>query len=255
MHSFLLLLLVNFALWPAPSNPFVGKWKIDVAHSHITGATDSVSPAGPNTWIFAYGSSSWTIKADNSDQPTPFGTTALKIVSPANWQFTNKSNGRLTGHENWILSPDGNSMTRTSTVPQEYGKSATATATMKRVAGSQGFEGTWESTEVKMPFDEVDIAPDGEDGISLNLPSDGTHYSLKFDGKDYPEQGPRLPDGVTVSALMTGARRISATTKFNGKVFDNEEWEVSADGSTFTYTQRDVGDPNPAVIILHRINR
>jgi hypothetical protein len=77
-------------------------------------------------------------------------------------------------------------------------------------------------------------------------------YSLKFDGKDYPEQGPRIPAGTTVSAKMTGKLTAQATTKLNGKVFDNEDWEVSPDGMTFTYTEHDAGSDKPALIILHR---
>ncbi len=64
------------------TNPFVGKWKIDQAKSHLTGATDSVKASGPNTWAFQYRSFSWTVKADGTDQPTAFGTTALKVLNP-----------------------------------------------------------------------------------------------------------------------------------------------------------------------------
>jgi ABC-type oligopeptide transport system substrate-binding subunit len=39
-----------------------------------------------------------------------------------------------------------------------------------------------------------------------------------------------------------------------GKPFDEEEWEVSQDGNTYTYTQRDATSPKPARIILHRMD-
>jgi hypothetical protein len=58
---------------------------------------------------------------------------------------------------------------------------------------------------------------------------------------------------MTVSAKMTGPRTIRAVTKLNGTAFDTEDWEISADGQTFTYTQRDVGTTNPAVIVLRRM--
>jgi hypothetical protein len=234
------------------SNPFVGKWKIDQAKSHITGSTDFVEAAGPDTWKFRYGSFSWTVKADGTDQPTPFGTTALEVVNPATWQFTNKTNGKPSGTEIWVLSANGKTMTRTYAGQKDNGDPFTGEASMKRTAGKAGFEGAWESTDVQMPFTEVDIEPNGVDGISVHVPADGTHYSLKFDGKDYPEEGPRIPAGLTVSAKMTGARTVRATTLLNGKVFDNEDWELSADGTTFTYTQHDAGTDKPALIILHR---
>jgi len=250
---FLCLMVVALSSSLYAENPFAGKWKIDEAKSHFTGTIDSVKAAGPNTWTFQYGAFSWTLKGDGTDQPTPFGTTALKVVSPTTWQLTSKTNGRPTGTETWELAPDGKSMTRTFTGKQENGAPFKGVAVMKRIAGKQGFKGTWESTEVKMTFTEVDIAPNGDDGVTVSLPEDGTHYSLKFDGKDYPEEGPRIPAGVTVSGKLTGPRKATVTTKFNGKVFDHEEWEVSPDGKTFTYTERDEGAPKAVVVVLNRM--
>jgi hypothetical protein len=42
-----------------------------------------------------------------------------------------------------------------------------------------------------------------------------------------------------------------ATTTLNGKVFDHEEWKISPDGTTFTYTEHDAGTEKPSVIVLH----
>jgi hypothetical protein len=237
------------------ASSFVGTWKIDEAKSHLSGTTDSVAAAGPHTWKFQSGTFSWTLTADGSNQPTPFGgETAMKIVSPSTWQFTNTNKGQTAGTETWVLSPDAQSMTRTYSTRSENGEPLTGSAIMKRTSGTSGFEGVWESTEVKMTFDEIVIKPDGDDGLSLSVPADGTHYSLKFDGKEYPEEGLRLPDGMTVSAQITGARTVVATTRLNHKVFDTEEWEISADGSTFTYKQHNAGTTTPAVIILHRVS-
>lgn len=236
------------------ANPFVGKWKIDPSKSRMARTSDSVAAAGPNTWTFQYGAFTWTVKADGTDQPTPFGNTvSMKVVNRSTWEFTNKNNGKPIGTETWVLSGDGKSMMRTFRGRKENGEPFTGVATMKRTAGASGFEGVWESTEVKMPFTEIDIEANGDDGITLKIPEDGTTYSLKFDGKDYPEQGPRIPAGMTVSARMAGARTARATTKLNGKVFDTEDWEVSADGSTFTYTEHDPGVAQPVVVVLRRL--
>ncbi len=233
-------------------NPFVGKWKIDKSKSRIAGSIDSVTPAGPNTWTFAFGNFSWTVKADGTPQPTPFGTTAMKIVRPTEWQFTNTTNDKPSGTETWVLSADGQSMTRSFTSPQANGQPSSGVAKVKRIAGTSGFAGKWQSTDVQMTFTEVDISANGDNGISLLLPEDGTKYSLKFDGKEYPEEGPRIPPGLTVSATMTGPRSVTATTRLNGKVLETEEWQVSSDGKTYTYTEHDVGAAQPVVIILHR---
>jgi hypothetical protein len=236
-------------------NPFVGKWKIDEASSHIAGTSDSVTATGPNAWKFQYGAFSWTVKADGTDQPTAFGNTAsLKVVNPSTWEFINKSNGITISTETWALAADGKSMTRTFTSKDEGGKPTSGVSTMKRTAGTSGFEGTWESTKVELPFTEIDIAANGDDGVTLHVPADGTHYSLKFDGKEYPEEGPRLPSGMTVSGVKTGALSVKIHTKQNGNTFDTEDWEISADGLTFTYKEQDEGVDKPVVVVLRRID-
>jgi len=233
-------------------NPFVGRWKIDTAKSQLTGSISLIAAAGPNTWTFREGAYSWTIKADGMPHPTPFGDTAMKVVDARTWQFANTHNGKSAGTETWVLSADGESMTWTLIGQKDNGEAFSSTGNMKRIAGKSGFEGTWKSTEVQLSFSEVDIAPNGDDGITVTLPEDGTTYSLKFDGKEYPEHGPRLPSGVTVSATRTGARTVKAITYLNGKPFDEEEWEVSPDGNT--YTQHDATSPDLARIILHRMD-
>src|ERR1019366_7936151 len=142
---------------PAASNPFAGKWKFNASKSKVTGTTDSIAAAGANAWKFTYGSYSWTLKADGTDQPTPFGNTvALKVVSPTTWQLTDKVKGKVTTTETWVLADDGQSMTRTSAGKHENGDAFTDVLKEKRTAGAKGFEGTWETAEFKGAPPEVD---------------------------------------------------------------------------------------------------
>jgi hypothetical protein len=254
MTKFILAVALLWSSAGSAEDPFVGRWKVDTAKSQLTGSIYSIATAGLNTWTFDDGAYSWTIKADGTPQSTPYGNTALKLLDARTWQFADTNNGKPTGTEIWALSADGKTMTWTLTGQKENGEAFSSVVTMKRIAGKSGFEGTWESSEVQLPFTEVDIAPNGDDGITVTLPEDGTTYSLKFDGKEYPEQGPRLPPGVTVSATRTGARTVKAITRLNGRPFDEEEWEVSEDGNTYTYTQHDVGSAKPRRIILHRMD-
>lgn len=251
----LLFVVVYLSATVHAENPFIGKWKIDEAKSHFAGQTDSVTSLGANTWKFQYGAYSWVLKADGTDQPTPFGTSAMKIVNATTWQFTDKTNGKPSGTQTWVLSADGHSIRRAFSGQKQDGKPFDGYETVRRVGTSSGFEGTWESTDVKMTFTEVDIKPNGDDGISLRVPEDDTHYSLKFDGRDYPEQGPRVPEGMTVSAKVLGPHHIQATTKLNGQPFDTEDWELSADAKTFTYTELDAGTTNPTVVVLHKVGK
>jgi hypothetical protein len=242
-----------FAATMPAASPFTGKWKLNAAKSTLTGTTDSVAAAGPNAWKFTYGTLSWSVKADGTDQGTPFGTTvALKIVSPTKWEITDKSKGKVTTTETWELSADGKSMVRTSAGTHEDGKAFKDVVTVKRTAGDKGFEGTWESTEVKTSFTEVDM--EGSDtGVVATVPADQSKLTITFDGKENPVEGPKVPAGLTISGKMSGPRKIDATTKAGGKVLDMETWEVSADGKTFTYTEKDSGEPKAQVMVFDKI--
>ena len=241
-----------FAATLPAASPFTGKWKFNAAKSKLTGATDSVAAAGPNTWKFAYGAYSWTVKADGTDQPTPFGgTVALKALSAMKWQLTDKTKGKVAATETWELSADGKSMTRTSAGTHEDGSAFNDTVTVKRTAGDKGFEGTWESTDIKTSFSEVDI--EGTDtGLIATVPAEKTKLTVTFDGKENPIEGPKVPPGMTISAKTSGPRKFEATTKLAGKVLDTETWEISADGKTFTYTEKDMGEANAQVSVLDK---
>lgn len=77
------------------------------------------------------------------------------------------------------------------------------------------------------------------DGLSLSTPGDERH--MKFDGKDYPVRGMRVPAGVTSSAVRPSARSPQVTDKLWGKVTQTEQAEVSSDLRMFTLTMHPVG--------------
>ncbi len=56
--------------------------------------------------------------------------------------------------------------------------------TLKRTAGTKGFEGTWESTDVKPAFMDAVIEDNGATGITILIPADNIKSPLTFDGKE-----------------------------------------------------------------------
>ena len=243
-----------FAATVPAASPFAGKWKFDAAKSVVTGTTDSVAAAGPNAWKFTYGSFSWNVKADGTDQPTPFGNTlSLKVVSPAKWEFTNKTNGKLVSVDTWTLSGDGKSMTRTSGGKREDGTTFSDVFTMKRTASDKGFEDSWESSDAKVSWTDVVMEANGDAGIMLTVPAESIKVPLTLDGKESPISGPKVPPGMTTSTKAAGPRKLDVTTKMNGKVLDTETWEISPDGKTFTYTEHDAGEAKAMVQVFDKI--
>jgi hypothetical protein len=75
---------------------------------------------------------------------------------------------------------------------------------------------------------------------------------MKFDGKDYPDQGPSVTPGSTSSAKRVNARTIEWTDKVKDKVMDEEEFKISKDGKTLTIVTRYPGQKSPQVGVYNR---
>ncbi len=108
------------------------------------------------------------------------------------------------------------------------------------------------STEAKVSWLDVVIADNGAVGITLTVPGEQVKIVLTFDGKDAPVNGPRIPPGMTTSTKVSGPRKLEVTTKLGGKVLDTETWEISADGQTFTYTEKDAGEEKATVQVYDK---
>ena len=59
----------------AANDPFVGKWKLDQAKSHIQGVQVKIASAGDNKYTISFGDITDTLVADGTDQPIHFGRT------------------------------------------------------------------------------------------------------------------------------------------------------------------------------------
>jgi hypothetical protein len=144
-------------------------------------------------------------------------------------------------------------MTRTSAGKREDGTMFNDVFTMKRTAGDKGFEGGWEAADAKVSWTDVTIDANGDSGITLMVPAESIKVPLTFDGKDSPVTGPKVPSGMTTSTTVSGPRKLEVTTRMNGKLLDSETWEVSADGKTFTYTEKDAGEAKATVQVFDKI--
>jgi len=75
---------------------------------------------------------------------------------------------------------------------------------------------------------------------------------VKFDGKEYPNEGPAGKQGASSSAQRVDERTLVITDKANGKVTDTERIELSADLKTLTITAHIPGSDKPSVMVFER---
>lgn len=253
----LMLLLVGClfaaALWAA-DDPFVGEWKLNPGKSRFPDEM-KVASAGTNKYAFDFGAgSAETIATDGTDQPGLAGTTlSVTVEGPNSWKVVRKKDGRMLLTAYWKLSQDGNTLKDDYTEFPPNGSSSNMKYVYKRTAGSSGFAGTWESTseEVNSVF-VLKVQPYEGEGLSFINPAEGVTKSVKFDGKDYPNEGPNVAQGSVSSGRRVNERTLQLTDKMNGKTVGTEEIELSPDHKTLTMTVHAGGRSKPNILVFDR---
>ncbi|MBV9302958.1 MAG: hypothetical protein JOY62_16015 [Acidobacteriaceae bacterium] len=253
MQSLMLGCLVVAAV-SAADDPFVGTWKLNTQESKMTGFQEKIQSLGDNKYKFTFGNNSDVIVADGTDQPSNFGGTwSLKQEGPNTWKSVDKQNGKTTSSGTWTMSDDGKEMTIKNEGTREDGSTFNNTFKLKRLAGSSGLAGTWQSTEanISSPVDWK-IEKYESDGLSFVFPSNNERLDFKFDGKDYTATGPRVTPGSTSSARRVDDRTIEVTDKLKGKVMSRDEYKVSEDGRKLTITAHYPGVSTPETTVYDR---
>jgi hypothetical protein len=128
--------------------------------------------------------------------------------------------------------------------------------TARRTSGTSGLTGTWETTGVSLSSPrEIYIEPWQGDGHFITFPGRKQTVRMKFDGKDYAEQGPTVEDGATSSGHRIDERTIETTERVKGKLIETATATISPDGKTQTITITEPGDKTPVVLVYEREER
>jgi hypothetical protein len=234
--------------WTA-SDPFVGRWRLDVARSTIVDDM-RVEDLGSNKYAFNFeGGATETVVADGTDQPGLPGTTlAVKVKDTHSLTVVRKQDGRTIVSASWKLSQDGRILRDAFTGRQPDGSMLTVNQVFRRMTNTSGFAGTWESTTKPVGLKlELEIKPFANKG--LWFVSVGSPRRVIFDGRDHAAAD---KDGATVSGRRRGARVMEYKEKNGGKIQRAREFQLSSDARTLTETLRAAGQKNPDVFVFER---
>ena len=235
LHRTLVLCLAIAGVMTAADSPFIGKWKLNLDKSKLTGQTSTYESLPGGEMKSTSGGQSYNFKMDGKEYPTAFGNTAAwKEVDAHTWQVTWKMNGKVEAVDTMHLSADGKTMTIDTKGTKPNGDAINDSATLTRESGGPGLAGKWKSTKVNTSADHWDISANGADGLTFKLVDYNATASMKFDGKDYDVVGPTVPKGYTLGGKQAGPRRIEITEKMAGKPVGMDVFTVSADGKTMT---------------------
>lgn len=248
----LLAVLVTISTSWAAEGPFVGKWKVNPSKSKLTDEM-KVEVVSGNKYAFTFGPGAVdTIVVDGTDQPALQGTTlSVTVEGPNNWKVVRKKEGRKVISAIWTLSTDGKTLDDALTTYQPDGSPVNIHYAYQRAAGSSGFPGTWDSISAEMDSSiELEVKPYEGDGLSFSSNVQRTAKNIKFDGKEYPDTGPDAPPGSVSSGRLMNPRSLEITHKFQGKVTDTRQIEISADLRALTMKIRQAGEKEPKSILV-----
>ena len=258
MVRFALLLVLTSSTFAAgdTGDPFIGKWKLSLAKSKLTGQTIEIEEVSANSYKFKEDEHSDIIFADGLDHTTHFGDSMAIAKKDANtWAITYKRGLAVTMNTTWKVSPDGQTLIYTASGTRPNGQHFSNQMTLKRVSGTSGPVGKWEAVDVQLSSPrEIVIAPYGTAGHIITFPGRKETIKIKYDGKAYSDNGPTVPAGSTTSGHRIDAHTIETTEKVWNKVIETSKAAVSEDGKTQTIVITEPDDPKPVVLVYEREN-
>ncbi len=251
---FLLVACVAAGALAVANDPFLGEWKLNGAKSKLIDVMKVESVAG-NKYAFDFGGgSAETIVTDGTDQPGLAGTTlAVTIEGTDSWKVVRKKDGRILLTGLWKLSKDGNTLKDDYT---EFAPDGSPSLNVKyayqRTAGTSGFAGTWEASATMNEAIVLKVQAYEGDGLSFINASEGQTKNVKFDGKEYPNAGPNVRAGSVSAARRVNEDTLEMTDKFNGKIRNTREIQLSGDRKTLTMTVHVPGHREPDIFVFER---
>ena len=244
--------LATSMAWAAQSQ-FIGEWKLDPSKTRMPDEM-KVQSQGANKYAFDFGGGAETIVVDGSDQPGCCGTLlSVKPEAADTWIVERKKDGRLLLRATWKLSKDGSTLTDYYREFESDGSTHSLDYVYQRSGGGSSFAADWQSIKETMnsPY-LIEVKEYEGDGLSFITPSDHQTENVKFDGKDYPNEGPNAGPGVTSSMRRVDERNLEMTNKANGKVIETDQIGLSADRKTLTIRKHIPGHDKPIVMVFER---
>jgi|ERR1700683_10082 len=220
----------------AADSPLAGTWRLNVEKSKLTGDTFTYTATATG---FQYSNGS-TVKfdfaTDGKDYPAMPGRTVAWTKSGDNtWDSIYKDgHGTVLSKVHRVLSPDGNTMTVSSTDYRADGTKSEETIVRARVSGGPGLAGTWKEVKVSPAADTQIISVPSAGHVKYEFPRDKEFVEGPLDGTPSRYQGPSAPEGATVAFRQRAPNELEWSYAIKGTVMQKGVDTVSSDGKSLT---------------------
>ncbi len=216
MKKLLILLCASAAVALAAAQPYLGKWKTNLAKSDFGLTAFTIESLPASEWQTTMFGITAKFKMDGNDYPDGMGgSVAWKEVGNNTWESVSKANGKVTARDTLKLSADGKTLTDSNKEMKLDGGSIDSTTVYSRVSGGPGLAGKWQTKKVSGGAGIIELTASGSEGLTFKDLDQGMTCASKLDGKDYPCTGPMLPPGFT-SSVKTAGRSLDLTVKKDG---------------------------------------
>ena len=177
----------------------------------------------------------------------------MESIDDHTWERRFTIDDKLYSTSKLELSPDGKTLTTTTSGTKPNGEPFSITSVFARASGDKGLIGTWTSIPEKSKSSPVTIqvASSGS-GLKITNTDFKIQYTDTFDGQDSPVSGPAVSPGVTVSSKRIDDHTIEETWKHNGKVTSVRTLTVASDGKIVTRTMRNPNLSEPTVTVFDK---
>ena len=236
-------------------NPFVGDWKLDQDQSNLTGDVITFEETDSGMIRATVGTESWEFKIDGNEYPGAFGegTVSWKELGERKWEMTFRLDGKVMSTMTRELSEDGQTMSWVQEGTKPNGESFRDSGSDKRVGGTEGLLGKWQSTEVKVGSPElVQITALGEEGITIAQPGYQLTCDGRFDGTPGECRGPTVPEGLTMSLQQLGPNELSYSLSIKSRDWSSGKMIVSENGQFLTMDSQLVGTDQTTTAIYQK---
>jgi hypothetical protein len=234
----------NRVMKEGEDNLFVGTWQLDAAQTKLGDRTVRYEAEGDSIRFTNGMGNQYMFKIDGSEHATsaPGETVAWKRIDNRTYEVVTKENGKIESTSRREISPDGDTVTVTTTGETD-GRQYTNKTTFQRQGSADSRDmlfGDW-----KQVRDDIGNFPTtltyapAENGLLVtyegpNSPRDS--YTLVFDGQDRPP-AVDYRGSMTVAGKQIDDRTIQEQWKQSGKMFSSSTIQIAPDGSRLTETQ------------------
>lgn len=220
----------------AADSPWTGTWKLDPARSHFTGQTFTYSKGPGELLHYEDGSTaSFDFGIDGKDYKAYSNRTISWTATGTNtWDTVLKAEGKVRSTGHFELSADGKTLNTVLTGTRPDGSAFREEDTFARVTGTDGLIGTWRAAKVVGPsVPQTFVLSTPASGVlHVDVPDMKASVEGRTDGSDHPLMGG--PPGITVSTKTLSSTKLRYVFKMNGKTDNMGEWNMAADGGSFT---------------------